>query len=103
MTSILIGVAIDEGLISSLDQNLGESFPQYRVDMTPQISASTIRPLLSMTAGLPGSGTDRQKLFDPLEIHGSYGYGWWPIEEAGRSAYAAVGSLARSSSCFTIC
>ena len=54
--SILIGIALDEGHLTSLDQTLAELLPRYRPEMTDQVAAITLRQLLTHTSGLPGGG-----------------------------------------------
>jgi CubicO group peptidase (beta-lactamase class C family) len=60
VTSMLIGIAIDEGHIQSVDQSLEELLPSYRKYMTPQVKDTTLRQVLTMTAG-----------FSAIEIAGS--------------------------------
>ncbi len=52
--SILVGIALGEGHLSSTDQTLEELLPKYRARMTEQIAGITLRQLLTHTAGLPG-------------------------------------------------
>ena len=47
--SLLVGVAMDEGMIKSVDQPVGEFLPDYRTGEKARI---TIRHLLEMSAGL---------------------------------------------------
>ncbi|MDX6323642.1 MAG: hypothetical protein QOF52_3500 [Propionibacteriaceae bacterium] len=54
--SILVGIALDQGYLKSLDQTLGESLPKYRSQMTDQVAAITLRQLLTHTSGIPGNG-----------------------------------------------
>jgi CubicO group peptidase (beta-lactamase class C family) len=51
--STLIGIALDEGRLRSVDQTLAGLLPSYRDDMAPQVKGITLRQLLTMTAGLP--------------------------------------------------
>jgi CubicO group peptidase (beta-lactamase class C family) len=51
--STLIGVALDEGELRSLDQTLVELLPDYSDVMIPSVAAVTLRQLLTMTSGLP--------------------------------------------------
>jgi CubicO group peptidase (beta-lactamase class C family) len=53
--STLIGIALDEGSIDSVDQTLSELMPGRAADMKPGVAAITLRQLLTMTAGLPGN------------------------------------------------
>ncbi len=47
--SLLIGIAMDEGKIKSLDQKVGDFIPEYK---NPPNDVLTIRNLLSMSSGL---------------------------------------------------
>lgn len=49
-TSILIGKAIDEGYIKSVDQKVGDFLPQYASGMDAEL---TIKQLLQMSSGIP--------------------------------------------------
>lgn len=60
--STLVGIALDEGRFSSLDEPLKDLLPAYAPDMTPVASRTTLRQLLTMTAGLPGSLTNEQRV-----------------------------------------
>lgn len=52
VTSTLVGIALAEGSIKSLDQTLAQLLPQHLKDMTAPVPAITLRQLLTMTAGL---------------------------------------------------
>ena len=53
VVSTLIGIAIDDGLIASVDQTLGELIPlQLPVDGDPRTAEVTLRQLLTMTSGI---------------------------------------------------
>jgi CubicO group peptidase (beta-lactamase class C family) len=49
----LIGIALADGSLRSIDQTLAELLPAYAADMEPEEAAITLRQLLTMTAGLP--------------------------------------------------
>lgn len=49
ITSILIGIAIDEGKIKSIDQPVGDFIPEFNVGENKQLS---LRHLLTMSSGL---------------------------------------------------
>jgi CubicO group peptidase (beta-lactamase class C family) len=53
VTSALIGIALDEQIIGSLDQTLEELLPQYRRFMTVEQKQISLRQLMAMTAGFP--------------------------------------------------
>ena len=55
--STLVGVAVDEGLIAGPDATLAELLPTQAEAMPPRIARTTLRQLLTMTAGFP-SGRD---------------------------------------------
>lgn len=63
--SMLIGIAIGEGLIGGVEQTVGELLPSHAAAMTPETAAITLRQLLTMTGGLPG--TPVGSFFDPFE------------------------------------
>lgn len=67
MVSVLVGVALDRGMIKSLDQSAAEFIPLWRG--TPK-SAITIRHMLSMTSGLDLTGLkDRGVSGDQFQIN----------------------------------
>ena len=52
-TNALIGIALDKGLIGSIDEEIYHYFPQLQTNDTPEIKKRIrIRHLLNMTAGL---------------------------------------------------
>ena len=51
--SALIGIALDDQIICSLDQTLDELLPRYRRYMTPEQKQINLRQLMDMTAGYP--------------------------------------------------
>ncbi len=51
--SILVGVAIDEGVLGGVDQTLSELLPEYAAIMAPDVAGVTLEQVLTMTAGLP--------------------------------------------------
>jgi CubicO group peptidase (beta-lactamase class C family) len=53
VTSALIGIALDEQIIGSLDQTLDELLPDYRRFMKREEKQITLRQLMDMTAGFP--------------------------------------------------
>ena len=58
----LIGIALADGSLRSIDDTLGELLPAYAADMEPEEAAITLRQLLTMTAGLP----------DTIEVSGPF-------------------------------
>ncbi|MEO3939282.1 serine hydrolase [Dermatophilaceae bacterium Soc4.6] len=49
----LVGIALAEGRLHSLDDTLATPLPQHARDMSPTVAGITPRQLLSMTSGLP--------------------------------------------------
>jgi CubicO group peptidase (beta-lactamase class C family) len=72
VASALIGMAIDEKIISGLDATLPELLPRYQKYLTADERSITLRQLMSMTAGFPQDEPlkDLHKLFiqrtDPI-------------------------------------
>lgn len=53
-TSALVGIALEEGCLSSVDQKMMEFFPEYQDEITdPRKNGITIQQLLQMRAGYP--------------------------------------------------
>jgi CubicO group peptidase (beta-lactamase class C family) len=54
ITSALVGIALDQGYLSSLDQKMMDFFPEFAEQITdPRKEQITIRHLLQMRAGYP--------------------------------------------------
>ena len=51
----LIGIALADGSLRSLDQTLDELLPAYAAEMEPEEAGITLRQLLTMTAGFPST------------------------------------------------
>ena len=65
VVSALIGIAIAEKIIPSLDATLDDLLPRYQKSLTAEEKGITLRQLMTMTAGFPGD--------EPLEnIHGVF-------------------------------
>jgi CubicO group peptidase (beta-lactamase class C family) len=56
VTSTLVGIALADGSLRSLDQTLADLLPQRRAAMSPAVAAVTLRQLLTMSAGLDADG-----------------------------------------------
>ena len=54
VVSTLVGIALHEGLIGSLDDTLAQLLPRYADVMSSTVAGTTLRQLLTMTAGFPG-------------------------------------------------
>jgi CubicO group peptidase (beta-lactamase class C family) len=52
--STLVGIALAEGKLRSLDQTLAQLLPAYAATMKPDVAATTLRQVLTMTAGFSG-------------------------------------------------
>ena len=68
-TSALIGIALREGYLSSLDQKMIDFFPEYdSADLDPRLREVTLRHLLTMTAGFTyPSGTGQPPIEAKLQ------------------------------------
>lgn len=55
IVSILVGIAIREGSIRSVDQTLEELLPEQVASMSARAARTTLRQLLTMTGGFPGN------------------------------------------------
>lgn len=53
VAAILVGIALDEKIIGSLDQTLTELLPRYAGYLTDDTRNVTLRQLMAMTSGLP--------------------------------------------------
>jgi CubicO group peptidase (beta-lactamase class C family) len=88
IVSTLIGIAMAEGKLRGVDVTLAEALPQYTSVMRPQAARTTLRQLLTMTAGLrpdPKSG-------EPLAatLHGDWAGHSCGIEPRGRTPRTAT-------------
>jgi|GEM_PF-1336785 len=61
ITSILIGIAIDQGLITSVDDSVSDYFPEYQsiFEDSPDKKKITIKHLLTMNSGLNANDWER--------------------------------------------
>lgn len=68
-TSALVGIALGEGRIKSLDQRLGEFLPETEAPpAAARARLVTLRELLTMTSGYPGDGDPRASVGDPPDL-----------------------------------
>lgn len=51
--SALVGIALDDGILGSLDDDLRMLLPEYRQEMSADVSAITLEQLVTMSSGLP--------------------------------------------------
>jgi CubicO group peptidase (beta-lactamase class C family) len=57
--SALVGIALDQGCLSSVDRKMIDFFPEFAGDITdPRKEQITIRQMLQMRAGFPGEESD---------------------------------------------
>jgi len=66
VVSLLIGIALDQGFVESLDEPVLDYFPEYADGATPGWEQVTLRHLLTMTAGVDWS---------PREVFAAHGAG----------------------------
>ena len=71
--STLIGMAIADGVIADLDQPLTRLLPEHRKAMRGDTARVSLRHLMTMSGGFPGSLRDEAK--------------FWQKEESGRGSY----------------
>jgi CubicO group peptidase (beta-lactamase class C family) len=69
LVAILVGIAIDEGKIESLDVSASKYLPEFRKDERKKI---TIRHLLTMSSGLDWTESTKNPLSDNAKSY----YGW---------------------------
>jgi CubicO group peptidase (beta-lactamase class C family) len=89
----LIGIALDEGKLHSINQTLGQLLPSYSRSMNAHVAAITLRQLLTMTSGLPADDDPyleqvfqtRQDWVRAILAHGI-------TEQPGRFQYSSAGS-----------
>jgi CubicO group peptidase (beta-lactamase class C family) len=51
--SLLVGIALNEGHLGSVEQTVGELLPDYAASMSAEVASVALQELLTMTAGLP--------------------------------------------------
>jgi CubicO group peptidase (beta-lactamase class C family) len=55
VTSALLGIALAQGKLASVDQRLADFFPRYASDADPRVRRVTLADLLTMRAGFSGA------------------------------------------------
>jgi CubicO group peptidase (beta-lactamase class C family) len=70
--SILIGVAIGDGLIASIDQPLAELLPEHRQGMSGDTAKVTLRQLMTMSGGFDDYLPDASQWEEAAEPGGDY-------------------------------
>ena len=72
VTSALVGVALEQGCLSSLDQKMMDFFPEFAGQITdPRKEQITIRDMLQMRSGYPNEETGGPELWEAL-LSGDY-------------------------------
>ncbi|RPH90767.1 MAG: class C beta-lactamase-related serine hydrolase [Calditrichaeota bacterium] len=62
--SAMTGIAVDMGIISSLDEKMLDSFPEYQTaDLDPLKQTITVRHLLTMRMGIRGEADDNYGVY----------------------------------------
>jgi len=75
VVSALVGIAIAEGKIKSVDQKVVDFFPDAKIAPGQESKRSmTVKHLLTMTSGLPGDGDDND-------------HNWWDAKDSGKAAF----------------
>ena len=102
--STLVGIAIADGKISGVDATLAELLPSHARQMTPPVARTTLRHVLTMTGGFPGTEADLQADMsspDPVGtiLRGSRGApGGFVYSDEGAHIVAAILAEATGSS-----
>ncbi|MCU1433159.1 MAG: beta-lactamase [Actinotalea sp.] len=65
--SLLIGIAVEQGDLKSVDQTLAELLPSYAPVMTPEVAGITLEQVLTMTAGIRVDLPVIDETHDPVE------------------------------------
>jgi CubicO group peptidase (beta-lactamase class C family) len=84
--STLVGIALTQGDFKSLDQTVGELLPQHRSAMSKSSAGTTIRHLLTMTAGWTDYDPDPAK---PKLVRRILAVG--PEGDPGTFVYSSIG------------
>ncbi|WP_374977263.1 serine hydrolase domain-containing protein [Microbacterium trichothecenolyticum] len=69
VTSTLIGIAIDRGLISGVDATLGQLLPDYAAVLTPETAAIELRAVLTHTANFAPMSEERDIRGTPADLY----------------------------------
>ena len=65
--STLVGIAVSEGILKGLHQDLHTLFPEYRHDMSAAVASITLEQLLTMTSGIPEGTIDEDPRLDSAD------------------------------------
>ena len=69
VTSTLIGIAIDRGLIPGVDATLGQLLPDYAGVLTPETAAIQLRAVLTHTANFAPMSEERDIRGSPADLY----------------------------------
>jgi CubicO group peptidase (beta-lactamase class C family) len=72
VTSILIGIAIGDGLIANVDQPLAELLPEHRRAMSAKTAEVTLRQLMTMSGGFDDYLPDAGQWADSAKSRGRF-------------------------------
>lgn len=89
--SLLIGIAVDQGLLS-VDQTLETLLPQYSAVMAPELRTATLRQVLTMTAGLPEDGPASNMVYETAQDWVAATLAGGAVGAEGEFAYSSAGS-----------
>ena len=97
VVSTLIGIAIDEGLITGVDATLGDLLPAHRDEMNAEVAAIPLDRILTHTAGFPGedesdwySASDTIGFIIADRVERGPGDGSFEYSDAGSHMLAAI-------------
>ena len=90
--STLIGIALDEKKLHSIDDTLAELLPAYRPSMKPAARKITLGQILTMTAGLPDDNTYWPQVLDHDTDWVRQALLDAPVEPPGSFIYSSAGS-----------
>jgi CubicO group peptidase (beta-lactamase class C family) len=85
VTSLLVGIAFDRGLLTDLDAPVFSFFPEYEALRTPEKDRITLRHLLTMSSGLAWNETT-VPLTDPSNAY-------WQLEVALQADHYVLAQL----------
>ncbi|MGU3644106.1 serine hydrolase domain-containing protein [Microbacterium sp. C23T] len=69
VTSTLVGIAIDRGLISGVDATLGQLLPGYAAVLTPETAAIQLKAVLTHTANFAPTSEERDIRGTPADLY----------------------------------
>ena len=69
VTSTLVGIAIDRGLISGVDATLGQLLPDHAAALTPETAAIQLKSVLTHTANFAPTSEERDIRGGPADLY----------------------------------